>query len=344
MTRKFKGPSVKTICSRTATITNAFGNAIMPVVEPSDAEIEAVLDGIGQGGKTIDKQSCVYCSEKATEWDHLNPMIRDKKPTGYFSEIWNLVPACGTCNQSKGARDWADWIGSDAPKSPKVQGKPWEENRRRLDGYLRSRPQRATCIDIKAIVEADRLQAYEDLRQNILKLMKAADEIAAELRSQIVLKANRLMEEADEIAAEMPGHIVYEPNRAARLAPGRAQAHTGTPVPLTDATTLPIGHRVRSVLQHLAGHNHLTDDHLEVLTSKEKSHAAFKASFAVLIDVTGMSKPARMAASRDDGGRLRYYSTFELAYRQRIYALSAQWFEHQRPLFEAWVWTVAQPG
>ena len=43
-------------------------------------------------------------------------------PTGYISEIHNLVPACGKCNQSKGNKHWADWIDSDAKLSSQSKG------------------------------------------------------------------------------------------------------------------------------------------------------------------------------------------------------------------------------
>jgi len=36
-----------------------------------------------------------------------------------MSEIHNLVPACGKCNQSKGGKYWKNWIKSNAKLSPK---------------------------------------------------------------------------------------------------------------------------------------------------------------------------------------------------------------------------------
>jgi len=35
---------------------------------------------------------------------------QEQRPTGYISEIRNLVSSCGPCNQSKGARDWRAWM------------------------------------------------------------------------------------------------------------------------------------------------------------------------------------------------------------------------------------------
>ena len=45
--------------------------------------------------------------------DHLRPLVKDKEPTGYISEIHNLVPSCGKCNQSKGNKEWKAWMRRD---------------------------------------------------------------------------------------------------------------------------------------------------------------------------------------------------------------------------------------
>ncbi|MDG1250094.1 MAG: HNH endonuclease [Gammaproteobacteria bacterium] len=63
-----------------------------------------------------------FCGSTASEWDHLRPLVLDKKPTGYVSEIHNLVPACGKCNQSKGNKPWVSWIISTAKLSPRTRG------------------------------------------------------------------------------------------------------------------------------------------------------------------------------------------------------------------------------
>ena len=62
---------------------------------------------------------CSYCGDTASEWDHFRPLVKDRKPTGYISEIHNLVPACGKCNQSKGNKEWKTWMLSAAALSRK---------------------------------------------------------------------------------------------------------------------------------------------------------------------------------------------------------------------------------
>jgi 5-methylcytosine-specific restriction endonuclease McrA len=47
---------------------------------------------------------CVYCDATATTVDHVTPLARG----GHEAE-YNLVPACGSCNSSKGAKLLPEW-------------------------------------------------------------------------------------------------------------------------------------------------------------------------------------------------------------------------------------------
>jgi hypothetical protein len=111
----FQMPSGSKITGRSSSITNAFVNAIIPVIPPSKEEVEEALSILGINP---DDPRCAYCGDVPTEWDHLRPLVVNKKPTGYVSEIANLVPACGKCNQSKGKRHWREWMLSTARRSP----------------------------------------------------------------------------------------------------------------------------------------------------------------------------------------------------------------------------------
>lgn len=95
----FRMPTPMKISGRSSSITNAFVNSIIPIIMPTSAQVEQALHILGMGYNSI---RCAYCGDPQTEWDHLRPLVVDKQPTGYISEIHNLVPACGKCNQSKG--------------------------------------------------------------------------------------------------------------------------------------------------------------------------------------------------------------------------------------------------
>ena len=73
-----------TVTGRSSSITNAFVNAIIPVIEPTEAEELQALSILGMSPTNI---RCAYGGDKATEWDHLNPIIRNQEPTGFIAEL-----------------------------------------------------------------------------------------------------------------------------------------------------------------------------------------------------------------------------------------------------------------
>lgn len=97
--------------------------------DPSwDGELVSLMRGddllqsaIGPGGRPSAKEwadltsttfrekgrTCVYCAGPATAIDHVVPVVR-----GGSNHFANLVPACGTCNSSKGGRLLEDWLPS----------------------------------------------------------------------------------------------------------------------------------------------------------------------------------------------------------------------------------------
>lgn len=115
----FRMPFPQTMMSRKSSITNAFVNALIPVIEPTAAEIEEALEILGMDCDTI---RCAYCGNVFTEWDHLRPLVVNRRPTGFISEVANLVPACAKCNQSKGNKNWRTWMESEATHSPTRRG------------------------------------------------------------------------------------------------------------------------------------------------------------------------------------------------------------------------------
>ena len=103
----FQMPAVATLVSRKSSITNAFVNTLIPQITPALDEIEEALAILGMDASDV---QCAYCGDKMTEWDHLRPLVVEQRPTGYISEIANLVPACNKCNQSKGNTGWRKWM------------------------------------------------------------------------------------------------------------------------------------------------------------------------------------------------------------------------------------------
>src|SRR5262245_29718557 len=156
--KAFWMPSVQTMVSRKSSITNAFVNAVIPTVTPSAEEIEQALTILGLDPVDL---RCAYCGDTATEWDHLRPLVDKHRPTGYISEIANLVPSCGKCNQSKGNKDWRTWMLGKAPRSPNGRGVADVEARAdRLERYQRWRT--PTKVNFEAIIgQADWANYWE---------------------------------------------------------------------------------------------------------------------------------------------------------------------------------------
>ena len=173
----FQMPRPVKIMGRTSSIRNSFVNGIVPCVMPSEDEVREALSVLGMTEETL---CCAYCGDTCTEWDHLNPLVRGKLPTGYVSEIHNLVPACGKCNQSKGSSNWEEWMFGPAPLSPKTRGiVELEERAERLREYERQFV--PVVVDFQAIIGEDPWKRYwaacDDLVDNMRRCQDVSDEV-----------------------------------------------------------------------------------------------------------------------------------------------------------------------
>jgi hypothetical protein len=174
-------PSVQTMVSRKSSITNAFVNAIIPSIPPSPEEIDTALSILGMEPTDV---RCAYCGDKATEWDHLRPLVANHRPTGYISEIANLVPACGKCNQSKGGSDWRKWIFSKAKRSPTGRMLTNVADRAAsLERYEQWR--QPTKLDFESIVGCEEWKRYWGLWAAVIEELKKCQESAEVLRRKI---------------------------------------------------------------------------------------------------------------------------------------------------------------
>lgn len=179
----FQMPAVASMVSRKSSITNAFVNTLIPQITPSLEEIEQALAILGI---VITDVRCAYCGDKMTEWDHLRPLVVKMRPTGYISEIANLVPACGKCNQSKGNSSWREWMLSTTAKhSPTSRGKKDIADRiKRLEEYERWRPP-TRIDDFEAILGKEAWAAYWRAWEKIIADLRDCQNVADSLRPKI---------------------------------------------------------------------------------------------------------------------------------------------------------------
>lgn len=170
-----------TITGRSSSITNAFFTAILPVVEPTEAEELEALCMLGMNPSDI---RCAYCGDKSTEWDHFRPIISEQKPTGFITEIANLVPSCGKCNQSKGKSYWRTWMQGNALLSPKTRGVPDLKGRiARLEAYERWR--KPEQIDFAVVVGPEIWERHLQNWRDVLALLQKSQEVANEIKNNV---------------------------------------------------------------------------------------------------------------------------------------------------------------
>ncbi len=178
--RQFTMPNPVRITGRSSSITNSFVNGIIPVVPPTVAEVQEALEIL----EMADGVRCAYCGDGSSEWDHLRPLVEKQRPTGYISEIYNLVPACGKCNQSKGNKPWRTWMFSAAPRSPLSRGVvDLQARAARLERFEQwAEP---TRIDFEAAIGSELWSRHWAHHARLLTLMREADADAAEIRSRV---------------------------------------------------------------------------------------------------------------------------------------------------------------
>lgn len=177
----FRMPTPMKITGRSSSITNAFINSILPIIQPTEEEVREALSILGM---TKDHFECAYCGASVTEWDHLRPIVVNKQPTGFISEIHNLVPSCGKCNQSKGNKDWHNWMLSDAtlsPKSKKVLN--LQDRISRLEAY--ESWGKITKLDFQAIVGKENWERHWQNLEGVQELMREAQKLATEIFNEV---------------------------------------------------------------------------------------------------------------------------------------------------------------
>jgi len=111
-------PDKYSVSGRSSTITAAVWKSIMPYKNPTIDQVEENLKALGM---STEHSYCAYCGDKWTSWDHLFSVVVDSVYTGFFTDIFNLVPACSTCNSSKGNSEWREWMTNGSEKSPRYR-------------------------------------------------------------------------------------------------------------------------------------------------------------------------------------------------------------------------------
>ena len=177
-------PGGYTITSRSSTIRSQFIRAIIPNIKPTDEEVRGCLKLLEQDPEEL---HCSYCGITATEWDHFRPLVEKKTTTGYVTDIYNLVPTCGKCNQSKSGRHWKVWITGKARYAPAINA---ALDRRiqileRFERWSTKRTHRLTDLARNDQELSEYMKSCEDLVNSFAAYQRTAERIKKRLEEQV---------------------------------------------------------------------------------------------------------------------------------------------------------------
>ena len=178
--RKIAGiklPARMKIDSLKTSIRRAFINTIVPEVRPTAAEEAAWRVQLGIAPLAVDSIGCMYCGQPATQFDHFrNLTAADGRPTGYITDIYNLVPCCSTCNSSKAGTRWKTWMTGNAANAPnkRLSATELADRVAVLDRFEVWSTPLATQLDVLALVGVTEWQQYEADVAAVVVLLQAA--------------------------------------------------------------------------------------------------------------------------------------------------------------------------
>ena len=184
--KELKWPGVSKVTGRSSTIRGQFIKAIIPHLYATDTQYLECLAVLGQDPTDL---SCSYCGIRATEWDHFRPIVENKWPSGYITDIYNLVPACGKCNQSKSGKKWDAWITGSARHVPKT-GIEQEQRINRLRAF-EEWSNNLTYRLSDSFLKSPELRHYMEKCEDLINSFSAYKGTSDLLRSQV----ERMLEE-----------------------------------------------------------------------------------------------------------------------------------------------------
>lgn len=327
----FRMPKPVKITGRTSSITNSFVNGIIPVIEPSEDEIIEALSILGMNENTI---CCAYCGDPYTEWDHLRPLVMNKTATGYVSEIHNLVPSCGKCNQSKGNQHWHTWMYSSATLSPLTRKIPdINERSQRLSNYENwGTPLK---VDIESIIGKYKWQQHWDNCDKIKKLMHESQSLSDEIRLtlQNALNSNNhdIVKCFYSTASSKHEGTMTKISKKTTTYTENSAYTINTPIPLNSSKA--VGKLVQNEFVNLLKSDKITQNILQNLEKSDYSKQIFNVNYPVLLRINSIAEAKNGV---DHNGINRYYAK-PITLQGNLYLLTSQWYERNKDKLIRWI-------
>lgn len=120
---------------------------------------------------------CVYCGSKDVKrWDHIIPVIK-----GGETVLGNMVPACSSCDDSKQALSFQEWLISDGVLSPKRQGiKNMKQRAERIENYMQHFAYHPRTLEER--LNENQLLLLEKIRSRLKQIRKDMDLLVEDYR------------------------------------------------------------------------------------------------------------------------------------------------------------------
>lgn len=179
--KTFKLPTKSDLKSRISTINNAFAISITPYIPPQEFEVQAFFKEL-----RLQAGQCAYCLGNANAMDHIKPLVTNGLPTGYITEIKNLVPCCSACNSAKGAKDFFFWYKSDSNVERLHQNGLSDEQINERFQILSAYIQKVDSpLDYKSILGDELWSEYLRRKEELISLLKDNQEFCDSLNKII---------------------------------------------------------------------------------------------------------------------------------------------------------------
>lgn len=174
----FQMPAKSDLKGRTSTITNAFAISITPYIRPNENELNEYYRSL-----EIKPGICAYCLKESTSSDHYHSIIKNKRPSGYITDLSNLIPCCSRCNSSKGSKDFEEWyLSSKNIKRLQEQGlstKLIQERYKIITEHVKRFEKKP--LNYEQILGKDLWKEYEIRRTKMINILKDNQEFCDKL-------------------------------------------------------------------------------------------------------------------------------------------------------------------
>jgi hypothetical protein len=159
---------------RRSTINHAFASALSIADKFDSEKIDIALKILGQDN--YENLLCAYCDKEAQTWDHIKAVVEKGQFSGYGHQLNNLLPCCKDCNSAKGNKDWQEFL--------KQRNLDSRERIDRITAYINH-----NYVDIKSVLKNESLKndlmEFEEIKTQVLELLKKADEKAKEIKDKV---------------------------------------------------------------------------------------------------------------------------------------------------------------